>query len=949
MLELINVYKDYYIDKKPFHALKNINLFFPKNEFCAILGPSGCGKTTTLNIIGGLDRYTKGDLVIEGKSTKTFNDKDWDNYRNKRIGFVFQSYNLVQHLTILDNVVLSLTIGGMSANERIQKAKKALDDVGLEGLYNKKPNQLSGGQMQRVAIARSLVNDPEIILADEPTGALDSVTSLQIMDILKEISKTKLVIMVTHNEDLAHKYADRIITFKDGKITDDTKNNEPELQEQENKYYDELQGKIINHLKVYDEKDKSQRRALKKEHKKEKTSMSFWTAFMLSLKNINSKKGRSIMTAVAASFGIIGVALVLATNNGFNMYMDRIEAETASSLPVTVSSYTVTYESYNTSDYNQSTTYPTDEEIYPYVNLNNESNAIVKYNSFSNKYLSYLNKLRDEDGLLNDYLVNYNSYYRYHLTTEFPAPIKEENVTTSTYQVVNTGASTGSINSVIGSVTGLPTTVFHELYGQEKYITQTYDVIAGNYPKEKNQLVLVVDNTNSVSFSTLRRLGFYANSDVQEDVQDATSTKHVKPISWNDVLGKKYKIFGFDDYYDQIALGDNNTAPYYYKAKLLNDDGSVNNKAMFDSDNGMECEIVGILRPKKTSTLSTMANGLCFTKELQDYMVTKNQSGTLANNIADSWELKDGKTRTDVAKDLTTLFQGEEVTNFTKNLNTIIGNDFDIHNFYWNELISVSNFLSYATYEGLNLIPDELKELSLQNMSDISTYMLKAFLPSTSDEDFLKAIIGLSAYANTYSEINSLVIFPKDLTSKSKLLEALDSFNVIKQGDENHAASKIEQVKYTDYVSEFTSSISQMITIISAVLIVFASISLVVSCVMTGIITYNSVIERTKEIGILRAIGARKKDVGRLFQAECVLIGAFSGLIGCLVSFFLTIPINQILNSLYPTYGLGSIATLNVFHVLALVAISVLLSFLSGLLPARFAAKKDPVEALRSE
>jgi putative ABC transport system permease protein len=803
--------------------------------------------------------------------------------------------------------------------------------------------------MQRVAIARSLVNDPEIILADEPTGALDSVTSLQIMDILKEISKTKLVIMVTHNEDLADKYADRIITFKDGEITSDTKNNEPELKEKEKQYYDELQGKIINHLKVYDEKDKTQRKELKEEHKKEKTSMSFWTAFKLSLKNINSKKGRSILTAVAASFGIIGVALVLATNNGFNMYMNRIESETASSLPVSVSSYTITYQSYNAGDYNQSTTFPSDEEIYPYVNMNNDTNATVKYNSFTSKYLNYLDKLRDEDGLLNDYLVNYNSNYRYHLTTEFPAPIKEENGTSSTYQVVNTAASTGNINSFIGSVTGLPTTVFHELYGQEEYITQTYDVIAGDYPTAKNQFVLVVDNTNSISFSSLRRLGFYASSDEQEDVQDLASSKHVKPISWKDVLGKKYKIFPFDQYYDQVGLGDSGTAPYYYKAKLLNTDGSINNQAMYESDYGMECEIVGILRPKKTSTLSTMANGLCYTKELQDYMVSLNNNSNLAKNITSSWELKDGKTRTDVAKDLSALFKEEETANFTKNLNTLIGNDFDIHNFYWDSTMSVSSFMAYATYEGLSLIPDELKEISLQNMTEVSTYMLKAFLPSTSDSDFIKAIIGLSAYANTYSEINSLVIFPKDLTSKSSLLAALDSFNEIKQGDVNHASSKLEQVQYTDYVTEFTSSISQMITIISAVLIVFASISLVVSCVMTGIITYNSVIERTKEIGILRAIGARKKDVGRLFQAECVLIGAFSGLIGCLVSYFLTIPINQILNAIYPTYGLGSIATLNIYHVLVLVAISVLLSFLSGLLPARLAAKKDPVEALRSE
>ena len=343
MLELKNICKDYYIDKKPFRALNNINLFFPKNQFCSILGPSGCGKTTTLNIIGGLDRYTSGDILINNKSTKLFTDKDWDNYRNKRIGFVFQNYNLISHLSILDNVILSLTLAGLNKKERIERAKKALDKVGLEGLYNKKPNQLSGGQMQRVAIARSLVNDPEIILADEPTGALDSKTSVQVMDILKEISQEKLVIMVTHNEKLAEQYSDRIITFKDGEVLSDSKDGEKEAKKEEERKV--IEENNIGKLILIDEKNKEEKIKIKKNTKKEKTSMSFFTAVSLSLKNLRTKKTRTILTSVAASFGIIGVALVLAMQNGFTEYVGRVETQTAATLPITVKAYNVRYTS----------------------------------------------------------------------------------------------------------------------------------------------------------------------------------------------------------------------------------------------------------------------------------------------------------------------------------------------------------------------------------------------------------------------------------------------------------------------------------------------------------------------------------------------------------------------------------------------------------------------------
>ncbi len=947
MLELKNICKDYYIDKKPFRALNNINLFFPKNQFCSILGPSGCGKTTTLNIIGGLDRYTSGDILINNKSTKLFTDKDWDNYRNKRIGFVFQNYNLISHLSIIDNVILSLTLAGLNKKERIERAKKALDKVGLEGLYNKKPNQLSGGQMQRVAIARSLVNDPEIILADEPTGALDSKTSIQVMDILKEISKEKLVIMVTHNEKLAEQYSDRIITFQDGEVISDTRDGEKEAQlEEERKYAEENK---IGKLLLIDENNKEEKKEIKKRMKKEKTSMSFFTAISLSFKNLKTKKTRAILTSVAASFGIIGVALVLAMSNGFTEYVGRVESQTASTLPITISAYNVRYTSLDPSFYNQSTRFPKDEEIYPYVSMSNEKNVEITYNNFNEKYFRYLNKLRDEDKLLNDYLVNYPSNYKYHLSTEYPASLDGTNG--GYIGLVSSSQSTGSINSAIGSVTGLPTQVFHQLYGQEEYILQSYDVIAGNYPKNNNELVLVVSNTNAMNFSNLKNLGFYNSVDKEENVSDTSSSKKVKPISWNDILGKKYKIYNSDDYYTQVkynpteeGISNSSTSMTYFKS---NSTSTLYN----DSNKGIECEIVGILRPSKNTTMQTMATGLCYLPSLQYDFVDQNLNGQLANNYMGLVAYREGKTKYNLYMDLIQKFSNLEEESLTNNLinevNAIVDSNLTFFNPYGKGTITAKNYLSYALTEGLDLVPDELKKDGIKEKT-LLLYLSDAFNSET-DEEFFKYIVGLIAYMNSYSQIDNVIVFPRDLTSKDDLLDALDSYNEIDPNDKNHAANKSEQIFYTDYVGTLTDSLGEMIEVISIVLIVFASISLVVSCVMTGIITYNSVIERTKEIGVLRAIGARKKDVGILFEAESCIIGLVSGVIGCGFSYLICFPINMILNSVFPEYNLNSIANLSIFHCLILIGISILLTLISGFFPARIAAKKDPVIALRSE
>src|SRR5574344_1149077 len=924
MLELKNIVKDYIIDKKPFPALKGINLSFRKQEFVCILGPSGCGKTTLLNIIGGLDRYTKGDLLINGTSTKTYKSKDWDNYRNKRIGFVFQNYNLIPHLSILANVELSLTLNGVSPKARKERAIAVLKEVGLESIINKNPNQLSGGQMQRVAIARALINNPEIILADEPTGALDSVTSIQVMNLIKKLSSDRLVIMVTHNTELADKYATRIIMMKDGVITSDSA-----------PYKEEKQLDTVKNVG-------------------KKTSMNFFTALNMSLRNLFTKKGRTILTSVAASFGIIGVALVLSLSNGFSNYVTRVESETASQTPINLPNYTSVTKT-NSDDINQNETYLDTNDVYPYVNPS--STTTYKYNNFSENYFSFLNYLKDDKKLINEYLVNYVDYYSLNLVTELPKSIDGKNA--SYVETVNY-ISSNSVNSLLSSYAGLPTNLFHPLYGEEKYITDAYDVIAGEYPKTNNDLVLVVDNTNSINFNTLRKLGFYNEEDDSSEVQNESLTTKVVPLSWeNNIKGKKYKVFSNSEYYSLNGTktytdgeGNNKTLKEYSKNDVT---------TIYNNDSGKTLSIVGILRPKKTNTIPLMTVGLCYIKSLQTEIVDKNTKEGMAEDFINSLILKDdngyGQNNflslyNEVLNDVSTS-TGTSVLRNSLQQTLLKYVSFKGVTNIDQDYTNLSTYLNDAMRFGCEMIPTDLKENGLTNSDFVKSYF-DNILTEYKNGDYQGAIlklVAIYAYINSYSVIRNVVIFPKDLTTKDALKKALDEFNNISTDttDKYHAHSEAEQIYYEDIASQITGGIGQMITVISVVLIIFASISLAVSCVMTGIITYTSVLERTKEIGILRAVGARKIDVGRLFEAESSIIGGISGIIGCLVSYLLTIPINQILNARYPDYNLGNIADLSIYHVILLIVISIVLTLISGLIPAQIASKKDPVIALRTE
>ena len=983
MLELIHIKKDYYVDKKPYTALKDISLAFLDKGFVSILGPSGCGKTTMLNIIGGLDHYTSGDLLIDEKSTKDFKDAEWDAYRNERVGFVFQSYNLIPHQTILSNVETGLMLNGVNREERDKRALKALENVGLKDVAKKKPNQLSGGQMQRVALARALVNNPKIVLADEPTGALDSLTSKQVMELLKEASKTRLVIMVTHNQELAYEYSDRIIRMKDGAIESDSSpvpikaaTNSP------------------------------------KEITK-KTSMSFWTALKSSWSNVRTKKGRTILTAVASSIGIIGVALVLAMSNGFSIYVDKVETSIAGTVPISISPITYTYKQIeNTNDYKQ---YPDDQEIKVYDS--NSSYSTVHKNNFTADYRDYISKAVDQ-GLASSILYNKENF-SFNLMTDDPAG----------HGVVEIDQYTaaGMTGGAIGSVTGLPATIFHELYGPTNEMSKWYDCIAGKMPSSKDEIVLITDSYNRVEKKTLMQLGMFSSADDK------------KVISFDDILynestgkGKIYKAYRNADIFKDVPFhseedgkgreidsykitdsGINSDGVYQItatdeKATIRYFESKPKSDTVFNDDekyNPVKLKIVGVLRPKKDAYISLMPSSLGYTSELKDYLADDGQSAEYEPN--EELRIKLTKTHNDLVRaargnvclardidpttgkptkddgvvrlnaffekyskalNLANIIQNKgKMTDQEKNTLALMISEFpsemeksfNYYNYYGISNDKGGTSLSYWTGSSYGF---------LKNCKSVGADMLQSQvnLPSSSediDSSGMSLILKLTdnnfwndinnpersswcamdflALEKGFSLTTSILIFPAALTTKKELTAYLDKYNEGKVDS--------DQIAYNDVMSTFTDSLGTMIQMISVVLIVFASISLVVSSIMTGIITYVSVVERTKEIGILRACGARKKDVGRLFQAECVIIGAMAGVIGVGVSWVACFPISAIIDHQFPGNGLSSIASLSPYHGLILIAIAIALAFISGLIPARIAAKKDPVAALRTE
>ena len=960
---LVGVSKDYLINKKPFRALNNISIAFPKKGFVAILGPSGCGKTTLLNIIGGLDHVTEGKFTVDGKSVEGFVAKDWDAYRNERIGFVFQSYNLIPHQTVYQNVEAPLLLPGVKRKDREERVKKALEKVGILDEIKKKPNQLSGGQSQRVAIARAIVNEPEIILADEPTGALDSNTSVLVMDLIKELSKDRCVIMVTHNQELAQQYADRVILMKDGEISSDS-----------------------NPIKT------TQNEHINENLRKKRTSMGFLSALRSSGLNILSKKGRTVLTSIACSVGIIGVALVLATTNGFSDYVSKVESSVAASIPISIAP---TIYNVNLRQFIAGESYPNDGKIRVY---DTDSNLYVYHtNKFTKEYIDYLEALKDPAcpayGTALDVMYNRENF-SFNI-------LSEDGMGTGRYRTIPQTSWAGETGWAVNNYTQLPTYSIHEIYGNKDNIGSLYDVIAGRFPESANEMVLFVDQYNRVEYSTLKKLGVFADSSQYIDFADTT-------IDFSDLLYegegdekyKEYKCYKNSDFYQVASYPAHHYSVDSYENVRFNvstgkfeGDECVKDMVCYRSPfyggdtepyktvylddarfNPITCKIVGVLRPTKESFIQLMPSSLGYLSDLADLLAKDYEEGQPGHEIGeaqkDSWyiprlykdELKTQKSDSDglevLNRNMTEFMQslqegGADVSSYltsTYITNKLAGAIYyrGVNATYYPSsdgysvpaTTSVSSFLSYCHRFGAEFDTSRVPRMSTSE-EDLSRW-LTVFL----DADFWSefgdpSIVDCLAYMNSYSLISSILVFPSSLTTKERLKTYLDDYNIGK--------NEVDQITYADILGDLMNGLSAVISVVSAVLVVFASISLVVSSVMTSIITYVSVVERTKEIGILRACGGRKRDVGRLFEAECVIVGLVAGALGIGATYLLCIPVNLILKSLFPNYIFTNIAALSPWHALALTGIAIVLAFLSGLIPSRIAARKDPVICLRSE
>lgn len=815
MIEISNIEKKYITGDVVVQALKGVSIKFREHEFVSILGPSGCGKTTLLNVIGGLDKYDSGDLIIDGVSTKQYKDKDWDVYRNHYIGFVFQSYNLIMHLTVLENVELALSIAGDNKKLKREKAVAALEKVGLKEQINKKPNQLSGGQMQRVAIARAIVNNPKIILADEPTGALDSETSVQILDILKELSKECLVIMVTHNNELANQYSSRIISILDGRITNDT-NKIEEKQEPESK----------------------------KEVSTKKTSMGFFSALKLSLRNLGTKKARTALTAFAGSIGIIGIALILAVSSGFQSYVKKTEEDTMSTYPLTIQENAVSLDSTLELLYkNEGKEEYIDEEKVYVNNILEEFMKTFSQKAHSNdlaKFKSYIDENIDKTKI-NDIQYGYNINF---------------NVYSSSYdETFNTQLNPFKVpDNVAAAIPSLvmlsnQMQVWEEMISNKQVLEGQYELLGdGRWPSNANEVVLVLDKYNQLNDFVLYALGLKDVSEIEDMLDAMMSGVEYTPSENPTFTFEQLMNLSFKIVLDSSCYSYNQSTQMWENKR---DDTSFMKEVL---DNSINIKVVGIVRPKEGVNVTSLNGTIGYTKELINLMI---------NNTNDSEVVKAQK----------------------ENPQT--------------NILTNAPFANGESYE--------------KNLRTFSSVDLAS--PSI------------------------IRIYPADFESKEYIVNFIKQYN-------NEQTDKAQTIEYSDYVGMLLSSVTVIINAITYVLIAFVSISLVVSSIMIGIITYISVLERTKEIGILRSVGARKRDVSRVFNAETLFIGFISGALGIVLTYILCIPVNIILNSLVQ---ISNIAILNPLHGLVLIAISMLLTFVSGLIPSRIAAKKDPVKALRSE
>ena len=1006
MLRLTDIKKNYYVGDNVVEALKGVNLCFRKSEFVSILGPSGCGKTTLLNIIGGLDKYTSGDLVINGVSTKEYNDRDWDVYRNHRIGFIFQSYNLIPHQTVLGNVELALTIAGVSKVERTERAKKALDRVGLANQYYKRPNQLSGGQCQRVAIARALVNEPEILLADEPTGALDTETSVQIMDLIKEIANEKLVIMVTHNPDLADKYSTRIVKFLDGLVIEDSnpfsvEDEENEIARQES--LEELKSQVEITENIDSSNDDTDEPAVvvsKPKTAKEKAKMSLWTAFRLSARNLWSKRGRSIMVGFAGSIGIIGVASVLSVSTGVKEYIASIQDDLLSGNPITIQQGTT----YDISTLMNSSNFKSNAEILKkgnWVNVNslvtylvNNQKAltsIVKNNEITDDYVNYVKSMPKEyyEAIQLDYSIDMSlSVY-----TDFKCGEDEfkqnfnRNMSltaiTETYSKSITQLNPEEYGEYADIITSL-TSPLSQCVSSNSYISEQYDLVAGHLPENKTDLILVLDDKEAVSDLVLAQLGYFSQEEFYKLVYNALNptvfTEKKKTFTYDEILNKKFTWYANQGIYKKI---DNQNFEYVYESNNIDD-------AYKTDTYKKDLNVVGIVRPKASVSYGALRSGLLYQEDLAREIIDINSVSEISKHIKRYGEI----TSTDGEEgyfDLTTnplvkTYGAENLVGGDINLiKTFIGTIYEevspgeyiettdttildgktyyyyspgksgvYYNldYYWEKLVDDNTVIDGNHAEN---------DVALVGETDTSSTIISYFMGGKASKKLTLSGIGSSSLPKV------IKVYPLDFEHKKYVTDYLDKWNLI-EGEEatdvefydydfyfsdgasikELSADERTEITYTDSVGIIITMINQMINIVTYALVAFTALSLVVSTVMIAIITYVSVMERIKEIGIIRSLGGRKKDVSHLFNAETVIIGLAAGLIGIAITGLVCLVAN-----IAVTFASGGVVTV-IAHLtfpiaIIMVLVSVLLTAISGLIPARSAAKKDPVIALRTE
>ena len=880
MLVLKNITKVYSAGDTKVEALRGVDISFPDSEFAAILGPSGCGKTTLLNIIGGLDRYTSGDLIIRGRSTKEYTERDWDTYRNHSVGFVFQSYNLIPHQTVLSNVELALTLSGVSGEERRRRATEALEQVGLGDQLKKKPNQLSGGQMQRVAIARALVNNPEILLADEPTGALDSETSIQVMEILRQVAKDRLVIMVTHNPELAEQYATRTIRLLDGKVVSDSAA--------------ETAGPAEEGTKASAGR---------------KTSMSFLTALKLSLTNLMTKKGRTFLTAFAGSIGIIGIALILSLSNGANRYIARVQRETLASYPIQINERTVdmTDTLAGLMDLNLEEKVREDGKIYSGSRITNFMSAWMS-GVTENDLTPFKQWLDDPETGIAPYISGIRYEYNtplllYRTDTETPLQVNPSTVMEATGMgnMMNLmGGSAAGIQETMLNATSRRLNVFSPLLDNEELLRSQYDVLAGHLPEKMDEVVILLNSRNELSDYTLYSLGLRDQSELQQQFAQLMSGQPFETrdlvFSYEDLMKLRFRVLVNTDMFEKAGAvwTDHSGDPDYLAKKL---------------DQSLELKIVGILRPSKAS-VAAQTGGIGYRNDLVDWLLDQVQDSEIV--------------REQMATPDTDVFTGQHFTSDEVDALTLL------------DTMEVGEFLDFCGERGL--IPPGLI------MEEYKPFLTKELIRQFVGEGTIM-ISGNTLAANLErmgaskpERPAAIYIFPKDFESKNRITEKIDAYNQ-RVGEE-------KAIRYTDYVGLMMDSVTTIINAISYVLVAFVAISLIVSSIMIGIITYISVQERTKEIGILRSIGASRRDISRVFNAETLIVGFAAGVIGILVTLGLVVIANLILNNLT---GIPDIAALPPVAGVALVVISMLLTLIAGIIPSRIASRKDPVVALRTE